>query len=36
MRSAAMKEAEDILEKKGLDLTDKDVEKIDQTLFITM
>lgn len=30
MRSAAMKEAEDLLEKKGLDLTDKDVEKIDQ------
>lgn len=30
MRSPAMKKAEDILEEKGFDLTEKDVKKIDQ------
>ena len=30
MRSLAMKKAEDILEEKGFDLTEKDVKKIDQ------
>ncbi len=29
MRSEAMKQAEDILEEKGLDLTEEDVRKID-------